>query len=205
VKVIDSQKIGFRVCQTNPGLFVFRNPFLRTTGFVVFGFQVLITVKPIYIDRQVIRQSIMHLFPVAGSTPGFISRGRPPDRLADDFFPPLLGLSWWRNGWRSENQTTGGRVWEHYRKCPNKGSRAFQIIISPTSGVLEDHRVGVHQVLNTGTGRRPRNGWSFTFSPEWYPDLVKMWNASFDMLGFGPEMGSSTPLRQKGKIHPPPT
>ncbi len=27
-----------------------------------------------------------------------------------------------------------------------------------TADVLEDHRVGVHQVLNIGTGRSPRNG-----------------------------------------------
>ena len=33
--------------------------------------------------------------------------------------------------------------------------RVLQINISPTSGVLENHRVGVHQVLNIGTGRRP--------------------------------------------------
>ena len=35
---------------------------------------------------------------------------------------------------------------------------------------------------------RTKNGRSFAFSPEWYPDLVKMCNASLDMLGFGPEM-----------------
>ena len=35
---------------------------------------------------------------------------------------------------------------------------------------------------------RTINGRSFAFSPEWYPDLVKMCNASLDMLGFGPEM-----------------
>ena len=35
---------------------------------------------------------------------------------------------------------------------------------------------------------RTKNGRSFAFSPEWYTDLVKMCNASLDMLGFGPEM-----------------
>jgi hypothetical protein len=33
-----------------------------------------------------------------------------------------------------------------------------------------------------------KNGRSFAFSPEWYPDLVKMCNAGLNMLGFGPEM-----------------
>ena len=32
----------------------------------------------------------------------------------------------------------------------------LEIKISPTSDVFEDHRVGVHQVLNIGTDRRPR-------------------------------------------------
>jgi hypothetical protein len=56
------------------------------------------------------------LFPAAGPL---------PDWQTNDFFFFLLGLSWWRNGWRSGNQTTWGRVWEHYRKCPSKGSRVL--------------------------------------------------------------------------------
>jgi hypothetical protein len=40
-----------------------------------------------------------------------------------------------------EFENTGGSV-------QVKGSRVLQINISPTSGVLDDHRVGVHQVLN---------------------------------------------------------
>jgi hypothetical protein len=35
---------------------------------------------------------------------------------------------------------------------------------------------------------RTKNGRSFAFSPEWYPDLVKMYNTSLDIFGFGPEM-----------------
>ncbi len=114
----------------------------------------------------------------------FISSGRgpPPDLFPLAGVPPrqtkifFCGswFSWWRNGWRPRSQVTGGRVWEHCRKCPRKGSRALQINISPTSGVLEHHRVGVHQVLNIGTGRRPRNNvWK----------LLWRWK------------GSSTPLR----------
>jgi hypothetical protein len=40
------------------------------------------TVSVVYIDRQVIRQSIMHLFPVAGVHPRiyFPWQGEPPDR-----------------------------------------------------------------------------------------------------------------------------
>jgi hypothetical protein len=54
---------------------------------------------------------------------------------------------WWRNGCRPWSQTTGGRVWEHCRKCPSKGSRTLQINISPTSGLLEHHRVGESEAL----------------------------------------------------------
>ncbi len=74
-----------------------------------------------------------------------------------------------------------------------------------------------------------KNGRCFAFSPDWYPDLVKMCNASLDMLGFGPEMvlALATDIyatkmliegerswrseregmtrTMKGKIHPPPT
>ena len=35
---------------------------------------------------------------------------------------------------------------------------------------------------------RTKNGRSFVFSPEWYPDLIKMCNASLHMLGFGADM-----------------
>ena len=35
---------------------------------------------------------------------------------------------------------------------------------------------------------RTNHGRSFIFSPEWYPDLVKMCNVILDMLGFGPDM-----------------
>jgi hypothetical protein len=76
---------------------------------------------------------------------------------------------------------------------------------------------------------RTKNGRSFAFSPDWYPVLVKMCNASLDMLGFGPEMVLSLATgiyatkmliegerswrseregmtrTMKRKIHPPPT
>ena len=110
-----------------------------------------------YIDRQVICQYIIHLFPVVGVPPRiyFLWQGFPPGRKRF-FFGLLTFLRWWRNGWRPRRQTTGGRGWEHCIKCPNKGSRALQINISQTSDVFEDHRVGMHQVLNIGTGRRSR-------------------------------------------------
>ena len=50
---------------------------------------------------------------------------------------------------------------------------------------------------------RTKNGVSFAFSPEWYPDLVKMCNSSLDMFGFGPEMGRSTPPTKRED--PPPS
>jgi hypothetical protein len=63
---------------------------------------------------------------------------------------------------------------------------------------------------------RTKNGRSFAFSPEWYPDLVKMCNASLDMLGFGPEMvlALATDVyatkmliddKDAPMLHPPPT
>jgi hypothetical protein len=43
----------------------------------------VITVIFIYIGRQVIRQFIMHLFPVAGVIPGFVPQVSPDSRFID--------------------------------------------------------------------------------------------------------------------------
>ncbi len=135
----------------------------------------------------------MHLFPVAGFPPWRIYvpwSGSPPDRQICfcDIINFIINFLWllgfpdeeMRNGWRPRNQTTGGRVWEYSRKCPTQTSRVLQINISPTSDVLENHRVGVYQVLNIGTGRRSRkNVWNFlwrsTTRSQIHRVKVKMW------------------------------
>jgi hypothetical protein len=72
--------------------------------------------------------------------------------------------------------------------------------------VLEDHRVGVNQVLNIGTGRRPRMGdplhfrlndiriWLRCGTPVWICSvLVPRWEAPPP----SDKKGSSTPLRHR--------
>ena len=72
------------------------------------------TVNLTYIDSQVIRHSIIRLFPVTEVDPRNYFKWQ-----NTIFFLPLLVFlhGWWRNGWRLWRLTTGGRVGDHCRTC----------------------------------------------------------------------------------------
>jgi hypothetical protein len=155
----------------NDSLFFFRSLFFLFSSFFEDYFETgkyvgrnCNTVKPIYIGRQVIRQSIMNLFPVAGvHTRIYFPRQAPWQTGRQTiFFFCLLGLSYEEMVGDRETRQPGGE---------------FE---STTGSVqVKDHercRSLFHQPL--------------TCWREWYPDLVKMCNTSFDMLVF---------------VHPPPT
>jgi hypothetical protein len=87
----------------------------------------------LYIGRQVIRQSIMHLFvTLQGSTPRFISRDRAPGRLADKrfFFWPFGAflMKKWLETAKPDNRGESLRA-----KCVPAGGSA-----SPTETVDHD-------------------------------------------------------------------
>ena len=115
------------------------------------------TVIPIYIGRQVIRQSIMHLFPVTGVHPRIYFPWQAPWQTGREtifFFPfGVFLMKKWLETTKPDNRGESLRSIQEVSKV-----RITSVADHYFTNLwrVEHHRVGVHQVLNIGTGRRPR-------------------------------------------------
>jgi hypothetical protein len=148
------------------------------------------TVKYGYKDPSIdlLRRAYFHIWGKSGQHIGWRSFAQHKEKCIAADINPLPERTFYR--WRSEEENAFKRSEEfdaslHFLSRPIRHQSqisGFRNQLGADRTYVRDTMVDKEPVLRT------KNGRSFAFSPDWYPDLVKMCNASLDMLGFGPEM-----------------
>jgi hypothetical protein len=149
------------------------------------------TVKYGYKDPSLdlLRRSYFHIWGKNGQHIGWRSFARHKEKCIAADITPLPERTFYR--WRAteENAFKSSEAFDaslHFLLRPIRHQSqilGFRNQLAADRAYVRGTMVDKEPVLRTINGRR-----SFAFSPEWYPDLVKMCNASLDMLGFGPEI-----------------
>jgi len=148
------------------------------------------TVKYGYKDPSLdlLRQSYLHLWDKTGDHIGWRNWSAHSDKCRDAGIDSLPERTFYR--WLGIEKTAHGK--------PKAGDEQLDVLHQPIrhqsqiSGFLERVHADRVQAQNTIQKTEPvltdKNGCPFLFSPEWYPELMKMCNDSLDLLGFGPEL-----------------
>ncbi len=158
----------------------------------------------------------MYLFPVAGvhpriyfpwqvwrPPPGWRSFAQHKEKCIATDINPLPERTFYR--WRSEEENAFKRSEEfdaslHFLSRPIR----HQSQISGFRNQLgADRTYGRVTMVDKEPVLRTKNGRSFAFSPEWYPDLRRKWRGEGERSWRSEREGMTRTM--KGKFHPPPT
>ncbi len=139
-------------------------------------------------SQDLLHRSYFHIWGKNGQHIGWRSFAQHKEKCITTDINPLPERTFYR--WRTTEENAFKRsesfdVSLHFLSRPIRHQSqisGFHNQLTSDRAYIRDTTLDKEPVLLT------KNGWSFAFSPEWYPDLVKMCNTSLDMLSFGPEM-----------------